>query len=394
MFAHEIREQLQQQRICDPSCVPSVSSINRILRNSGLWTDEMTSSQQNAAAAAAYQMTSASYLTQAHIYATANAMPSSAAAAGATGSNEGTSSISSHHTHPLTHHSNTHMSQHPPHGHHHAMSLPPQFRYTSASTQAAESSKNVEGRLHLEIPIKPSPKHPIAHPGSGNATGNNSTLTLLSASVSNTTLATPGQLNAQDLSYSLATSTSTSLPKHWLWNPSLLYSAQHVQAAAVAAGQHFFPYAHPQFPGYFHATVGMTKSESSIDLTTPSASEPLSDCDSGKSSPTGVSAQTKVNISRKRNPYSIEELLKKPEKRLKQSTSVSSITSLKTLKSKAVVGQEEEISIECSSSSSGGGSSGASSSSSSCGDSCDEVRSQNEETIKVEECGENLEVVN
>ncbi|XP_063238316.1 paired box pox-neuro protein [Bacillus rossius redtenbacheri] len=34
MFAWEIRDQLLAQRICDPHCIPSVSSVNRILRNS------------------------------------------------------------------------------------------------------------------------------------------------------------------------------------------------------------------------------------------------------------------------------------------------------------------------------------------------------------------------
>lgn len=40
MFAWEIRDQLLSQRICDPHTIPSVSSVNRILRNGGLWTDD------------------------------------------------------------------------------------------------------------------------------------------------------------------------------------------------------------------------------------------------------------------------------------------------------------------------------------------------------------------
>ena len=35
MFAWEIREQLLAGRVCDPASIPSVSSINRILRNAG-----------------------------------------------------------------------------------------------------------------------------------------------------------------------------------------------------------------------------------------------------------------------------------------------------------------------------------------------------------------------
>ncbi|GLV40458.1 Pox neuro [Carabus blaptoides fortunei] len=37
MFAWEIREQLLAQRVCEPHSIPSVSSVNRILRNSGVW---------------------------------------------------------------------------------------------------------------------------------------------------------------------------------------------------------------------------------------------------------------------------------------------------------------------------------------------------------------------
>ena len=35
LFAWEIRDQLLAQRVCDPNSIPSVSSINRILRNAG-----------------------------------------------------------------------------------------------------------------------------------------------------------------------------------------------------------------------------------------------------------------------------------------------------------------------------------------------------------------------
>lgn len=43
MFAWEIRDQLLSQRICDPNTIPSISSVNRILRNGGLWSDEIQS---------------------------------------------------------------------------------------------------------------------------------------------------------------------------------------------------------------------------------------------------------------------------------------------------------------------------------------------------------------
>ena len=39
MFAWEIREQLARQGACDPQSLPSVSSVNRILRGGGLQTE-------------------------------------------------------------------------------------------------------------------------------------------------------------------------------------------------------------------------------------------------------------------------------------------------------------------------------------------------------------------
>lgn len=45
MFAWEIRERLLSARVCEPHSIPSVSSVNRILRNSGLaWSDDDTRS--------------------------------------------------------------------------------------------------------------------------------------------------------------------------------------------------------------------------------------------------------------------------------------------------------------------------------------------------------------
>ncbi|KAH8348577.1 hypothetical protein KR084_008790 [Drosophila pseudotakahashii] len=279
MFAWEIREQLQQQRVCDPSSVPSISSINRILRNSGLWTDEMTSSQQNAAAAAA-----------------------AAAAAHQAGSGP----------------SNGYGQQAPP------PPVTPVAPPTSAATPSvaryAKPPSLMMPAAVGEMPIKPAPKMP---PTMGPHSHNHG----LNPSVS-----------GLDLSYS-------ALHKHWLWNPSLLYYTQaHIQAQAAASGGQFLPYAGGYLPHAMAAAAasstsvmgGFTKSESSIDLSTPGAAgDALSDCDSGKSSPAALSLTASgggngggsapeasspgstLSHSRKRNPYSIEELLKKPEKRLR-----------------------------------------------------------------------------
>ncbi|XP_065368858.1 paired box pox-neuro protein [Calliphora vicina] len=284
LFAWEIREQLQQQRICDPSSVPSISSINRILRNSGLWTDEMTSNQQNAAAVAAasggHHVTATPYNAQNQLY----------------NNPSNSSSVTSSSSDPSTYtHTRSSHSQ-PPHG------LPNHYRYGEVSN-AASTTNAFAAVTAADHPIKPSPKHPL------NA--------LATTSSSPTSLTT--QLTAQDLSYSAA------LQKHWFWNPSLLYYTQHVQAASQ-----FLPYAaHTQTPSnaYFPSTQhgsssgGYTKSESSLDLTTPSAGDALSDCDSGKSSPATINLTTSSS-TRKRNPYSIEELLKKPEKRMRLNASL------------------------------------------------------------------------
>lgn len=237
MFAWEIRDQLIKQRICDPNSLPSVSSVNRILRNGGLMTDEMTSNEQNV-------IMQETYLKQ-QLFAAPSGSQSEA------------------------------------------------MRYN----HHADISK-MQRPYHQEMKPSPAALPTVSHP---------------SASV------------PQDLSYAMPHQTSpiSQLSKHWLY-PSLLYSTHRMQEAG------FFPYSPAQFPtGYFHS--GITKSESSIDLTTNSANEPLSDCDSGKSSPsastttgspillTSTPLTTSATSSRKRNPYSIEELLKKPEKRQKLS---------------------------------------------------------------------------
>ncbi|KAH8407502.1 hypothetical protein KR222_004244, partial [Zaprionus bogoriensis] len=294
MFAWEIREQLQQQRVCDPSSVPSISSINRILRNSGLWTDEMTSSQQNAAAAAAaaHQMSASiapnDYSTPTQLFPSASSPRATVSRGTPVSSTQPTATITG-----------------------------PSLRYSKASASPSA--------LTDIQPLKTGPKLI--------STNGNSHSHTLATAVSN-------QLGGLDLSYS-------TLHKHWLWNPSLIYYTQaHMQAAQSAAtGGQFLPYSGAYLPpgvasiaavaaaaaGSCVGGGGFTKSESSVDLTKSTAmGDPLSDCDSGKSSPaalTMISAGTNIsdalnncNNSRKRNPYSIEELLKKPEKRLRLSS--------------------------------------------------------------------------
>jgi len=198
MFAWEIREQLQQQRICDPSSVPSISSINRILRNSGLWTDEMTSSQQNAAAAAAaaaaaHHMSgsnaSSDYATPSQLY--------------TSGNNAVVGTIRG----------------------------PPISGTPTTSTITSTSSRYTKPN--------PTPTSTVSPSSLGDGLSLKATPKLL-ASQGNSHSHVSSSLGGLDLSYS-------ALHKHWLWNPSLLYYTQaHMQAAqaaqAAATSGQFLPY--------------------------------------------------------------------------------------------------------------------------------------------------------
>lgn len=54
MFAWEIREQLARQGACDPQSLPSVSSVNRILRGGGLHADHPGMESGGGGGASAY----------------------------------------------------------------------------------------------------------------------------------------------------------------------------------------------------------------------------------------------------------------------------------------------------------------------------------------------------
>lgn len=60
LFAWEIRDQLLAQRVCDPNSIPSVSSINRILRNAGHHVVEVDEGEPEASGSAAAAASSSS----------------------------------------------------------------------------------------------------------------------------------------------------------------------------------------------------------------------------------------------------------------------------------------------------------------------------------------------
>lgn len=303
MFAWEIRDQLLSQRICDPNTIPSVSSVNRILRNGGLWTDEMTSNEQSAMMRDA-QMSTAFLKQQLPQFYGAAAPPNG--------------TVDSSHL-PISPH------------HHHGP-----YRYSNN-----ETIKN------------PTPVHPAITPAD---IGMKPAVSLPAINAS-TSSSSGNQVEAQDLSYTLPPHSLATFSKHWLWNSSLLYGSPH----RIHDSAHtFLPYSSAQFAGYFHSG-GTTKSDSSIDLTTTTStpvSDPPSDCDSGKSSPSAssgkniaaTSGSTATAISsfnsRKRNPYSIEELLKKPEKRSRPNSAPSECFDGKLKITKDVMQDENDDSGE------------------------------------------------
>lgn len=345
LFAWEIREQLQQQRICDPSSVPSISSINRILRNSGLWTDEMTSNQQNAAvtmaaaAAAAGASSTAADYSHSHTITYSSTTTTGAAAAATVGvapasalNSNTVRSGSSRNMIALGYNTNSASGLSTATAALHNSVMEGTYRYndpvmatTAAATAAAAAAASAASAtaattISCENLIKPLPKHsmlPILNNCNAVTTGapGHSILNL--------------HLNASEAIY------SNSLPKHWFWNPSLLYYTQQ----QVQAANQFLP--NGNSAAYFSTPTTLTtytKSEASIDLTAPSSNEPLSDCDSGKSSPAIMNLSFATNSTnepansnpRKRNPYSIEELLKKPEKR-KRPASPSTATTTNSM---------------------------------------------------------------
>ncbi|KAL9919798.1 paired box pox-neuro isoform 1-T2 [Glossina fuscipes fuscipes] len=360
MFAWEIRDQLQQQRICDPASVPSISSINRILRNSGLWTDEMTTNQNAVAAAAAAATASPTHLiapSSSSVYNNTNQLYSNSASTSATSIVQDTA--------PYSHNTGTTARQLLQSTSTLGLNAPYHYK-DLASTSTALSSSG-------EHPIKPAPKHALV------------STTFVSAS---STSALNGQLTVQDLSYTSA------FPKHWLCNP-LLY--QHMQAASQ-----FFPQyntSHHRQPSTMPACLsaaslqGYIKSEKSIESASASASEALSDCDSGKSSPSNLQLTPsslatnpgqqqqqhqqpqQQTHSRKRNPYSIEELLKKPEKRTRHHYHASSISMSGKLKLDAMHKMSPSKPDDCNDSIKSASSSCSSSRLSCvCEDSCDDER--------------------
>lgn len=170
--------------------------------------------------------------------------------------------------------------------------------------------------------------------------------TLANNSINHMDLTAMKQTSVTNLSSNQNASTPipySSLPKHWLWDANFFYpttgSRTTTHENSVTS---FLPYP-SNFAGFFAAnkskdqlqttvthSIRSPSKNNTIDLSSQRSccSEQNSDSDSldvsdGQTTPSTSTLQLSLNkrtissSGKKRNPYSIEELLKKPEKRIR-----------------------------------------------------------------------------
>ncbi|XP_037046001.1 paired box pox-neuro protein [Bradysia coprophila] len=284
MFAWEIRDQLLSQRICDPNTIPSVSSVNRILRNGGLWTDDMNNDQIIRDVSSS--SSSSSFIP---------------------------SKTMSQHSIYQTHSGDHHMPLNVNH-----------YRYPSSATS----------------PVDIKPQSTFTHPRTTpvNILQNQSIPTLQSNLDSPTPLVKPTPLSSPDIP-----SNYPQIPKHWLWNSNFFYPT----SRSIHDG--FLPYS-SNFSGIFNASraTSLDLLTKTIDLSQHSSEansdDSLDNNDNGKRSPS--THPSSKDGHKKKNPYSIEELLKKPEKRIKLDSGATAFHPSILIHDTATVGHCEEIHVD------------------------------------------------
>lgn len=144
---------------------------------------------------------------------------------------------------------------------------------------------------------------------------------------------TTSLLQPHSIATSQSISTFSQLPKHWIWNSNLFYPG----SRNIREG--FTPYT-SNFSGIFSQskTVFCEKFKKNMDLAgnysikINSANEDSIDDDDNSVKmvhdiAVNEPASSTLSSNKKRNPYSIEELLKKPEKRIRTTTSNLPVTS-------------------------------------------------------------------
>lgn len=200
------------------------------------------------------------------------------------------------------------------------------------SDSAANLSIDSNPFKHASLPIN----SPIVAPTATTINANNTYLSIATTSVppsKPSTTISNGYLPNQNLS----TSSYAPLAKHWLWNSNLFYS----QSRPIHEG--FLPYT-STLGSFFgsklrestlqnHGNQNNSEFNKNTDISSSSyCSDVNSDSDSldvdGKTTPPTfmekrrkcclVDNPTTESAAKKRNPYSIEELLKKPEKKCRR----------------------------------------------------------------------------
>lgn len=300
MFAWEIRDQLLSQRVCDPNTIPSVSSVNRILRNGGMWTDDMTPDQHSSA-----------FLSK-HLYPSAS--PNSAQQ----------TSTSSHQQQQHFPYPEPPTMKHQQHSQHQQQTSPSS---TSSTSSYSDRTSDKINTIDLTS-ARSNESSPESHPLSSSRVNPNFPLFGLPASE--------------------AALLKSKAPHHWLWNSSLFYPSAGVQPQnshqqQLLANNFYTHYnnmhfsslqqqAHPSMNGIHWGSSptsasaggmifgrgGSTK-DSSV---TSSANSEITSDDSGDELKEGITSRflgvtSNGGSGKKRNPYSIEELLKKPEAKRK-----------------------------------------------------------------------------
>lgn len=197
------------------------------------------------------------------------------------------------------------------------------YRYPSSATSPVD--------------IKPTPfTHPRTTPI--NILQNQSVPPLQSNLDSPTPLVKPTPLSSPDLS-----SNYPQFPKHWLWNSNFFYPTTR------STHDGFLPYS-SNFTGIFNSsrTTSLDILSKTIDLSQHSSEansdDSLDNNDHGKRSP--AIHPSSNDGHKKKNPYSIEELLKKPEKRIKLDSGATAFHPSILIHDNATIGHCDEIGTE------------------------------------------------
>ncbi|CAH1711679.1 unnamed protein product [Chironomus riparius] len=260
MFAWEIRDQLLSQRICDPQTIPSVSSVNRILRNGGLWTDDALTNVPNN---------------------NSNANNSS-------GSQNGTDIVRDRQIAP--NHSSKTLPTSPIYG---ANEFLASYRYSLGSNHLASTLPNSTITSNLS---------------------ENSTKLVQYASSAESCKASSESYNTSSIptndSNEMVHPSMTQYYKHWIWSRNLF-------CPQLANSNYSYSNGNQLLSHNLHNNNFNSHNNNNSESLNSNSPGQITEINSDDSLESQENDKVKKKTSRKRNPYSIEELLKKPEKKRK-----------------------------------------------------------------------------